>query len=1472
MLTNENKTSTLWKNYKGWGSSHADREVFEELYRSFKKISTDEVLTYGYLIPKKSTDTYFEDVQNLDSTNNILYYKESSYKSVPLIKKQINIKLTKISSNCNHAFVILDEDGNQIKNIIPYDFSDIGIYNYTLKTDTGTEIPWGICDWVVDTNSSLLTFNNGVPDGISSEHPPILTFYQYIGPTGERHYIDATLLDIENVEFKSYNPVVEFTEQTSSYLDNIEEGFFNTNKFNGSDTTPGIGLQYNIISDTIETSTGDPIKGYDDNSNAQVVHLVSHKKGYIDGVTVSFVSENVENGNYNIEVSSIENGYSKINVDQGFVVLQVSKTGKYQLTVSTGEKIYAILLVKDNKTQDYELFFPRNILSLTLKVPVFVDLIKLPPHLKLTSLYSFSDHITPQYYGPRVVDFVIASDGTSTNYRSADFVVYNKQDFYLSDALEASEGYHILLRNGTYKNGTNILTLKENVYLSGDTKNTILDGITLELSTTNSLKDLTLKNCKITCSKSVEFENVDFENCIIILNESVTFKNVNFKNCETIEIDGTISFDHVQFTETNITTSENSLIVISNCNIPTIENNGTLQIFDSQITNITNKGVLSLYDSSIIETCTHTGSKIEINGSYINEYNHQNGIFYINASRIGILNCASADSNSIVDTTNIQYVENLPEDIKINSSYVVKYSDSIDSKRYPGNATIPYYLSFEKRIYATYSDPIKFNKDTNAFELKLDTIEHTIYINDNGELQVRFFTSKEIKLENPENYKTQIENVYNQHADTLLTTDKPASVEDAFIDLYWSKADLKNGKVPIDQLPDSVAYGGVTLVGMWQFEDSEGKYPTFDDVDTSYMSDDSYTGLQNGWFFIVKASNKEDDPVYPQKAEDGVEYTAGDWLVYSNGSWEKVDRSYMDPVYSRLPEFAPNSNGTNLAWSIDDNGTGLLNLSYKTLAEALRIINETLYKFTPDRAASIQEISVVVDEEKTTAIKKEFIEVDTNLQLNQLVEKDTQTTWDSSNGGIVYFKQKGIHDQLPLEHTFYCGASSDIKVYDGDSDITDTNCEVERFDPYEKYRLGFRTPTLQDAAEVTGYIELGKGAYNIDHSIKYTQYNVVKTTRVQDDTSVLEGETSTLNFNERKFYDFDKYVIKTCEESTVNVRVLNSLLSTNRTGGYGYIPPSTKVTGTFIVENFTEYNSISKDANVQIQAFFGDIELETSINSQTLVVTDTSRGVYDLSIGFSITLPDVDYKYDTLIVKAKVQNFGKESLWTNVLVIKDIIIMNSEIIPTIVESGNNTIWPTLGKDIKNQFGSEYTNKTFSEVNITPELVFDGQYYRWPYLNQFVNTIRIFDDNVYVEPNTNGLTIDDLVYRFVTFKYSFDSIKDLCGFNVKLNWGNIKPQLNTLNGTYKNIQLQICVTSSEKENIILLDGNSPVPVFFESTFEAEESCNHPGKSSVDVRRITFGRTPVPIQDIYVRVGIPKDSGIGIQGIDIIVDED
>ena len=65
-------------------------------------------------------------------------------------------------------------------NVIPFNFGD-GSYNYSLQTQGGTPIPFGTGDWLLDTESGVLTFYNGLPSGVSSSVPPVLSFYQYAG-------------------------------------------------------------------------------------------------------------------------------------------------------------------------------------------------------------------------------------------------------------------------------------------------------------------------------------------------------------------------------------------------------------------------------------------------------------------------------------------------------------------------------------------------------------------------------------------------------------------------------------------------------------------------------------------------------------------------------------------------------------------------------------------------------------------------------------------------------------------------------------------------------------------------------------------------------------------------------------------------------------------------------------------------------------------------------------------------------------------------------------------------------------------------------------------------------------------------------------------------------------------------------------------------------------------------------------------
>lgn len=62
---------------------------------------------------------------------------------------------------------------------IPFNFGD-GSYNYALTDSTGTAIPFGSGDWLVDPATGVLTFYGTVPANM----PPKISFYKYVGLKG----------------------------------------------------------------------------------------------------------------------------------------------------------------------------------------------------------------------------------------------------------------------------------------------------------------------------------------------------------------------------------------------------------------------------------------------------------------------------------------------------------------------------------------------------------------------------------------------------------------------------------------------------------------------------------------------------------------------------------------------------------------------------------------------------------------------------------------------------------------------------------------------------------------------------------------------------------------------------------------------------------------------------------------------------------------------------------------------------------------------------------------------------------------------------------------------------------------------------------------------------------------------------------------------------------------------------------------
>lgn len=1463
------KTSTLFKNYKGWGNTHYQRETFEEIVRSFNTIDSNSVLTYGHLIPRKSSDTFYNAVLAA-SIDDVITYQESAYKTVPLIKKR-SVQLKPISPNCTDVFLIAEEDGSQVKNIIPYDYSLDGIYNYELKDATNAVIPFGVGDWDVDVRSSLLVFHAYTPDTIQPGQAPTLTFYQYVGPMGERTYMDAALLDVQVQHAKVAGTITAGVIQSTNA---IQEGWFNSYGSAGSDTTQGVGLQYNLLTPIVDTLTKDVIKGTGDSSKSQVVSLLSNKTA--EGCV--YVAPSVKPGSYTIQTGD-DLGYVKVDIEGGFFVVFVEPDGitppnsTIALTVEESNDISYVLLVKDNDSEAYNLATYEG--DITLKLPVFVDLKVLPPHLKLSTLASYHDDITPQYYGPRTVEFVVAAEDTVNN-KSADVIVQSLESV-------ATEARHILLRDGTYNQGdTGICTIQD-THLTGESRlNTVIQGTTIQ-----PMGISILENLKITGP----VELLD------------PYGVIEFRNCTLL---GPV----------------------------TVNSSGACTFIDCTV------AALKITAGAYVEAFSSTFNRIETRSP------DDNPTLLLQGSHVITLDCGDISNESVIDATAIHLVQNIPTTVKLDTAYVTTFADTIDSTIYPHQNTIPFYKDFEHRVFAKIPDPIAYDEQTNTLTIKLDSVTRTITLNERGELQTNLSPSN-IAIQ-PSEYTSQYEQSSGERPDSKNS--ELANLNDVLVDLYWSKADLKNGKVPIEQLPDSVAYGGLSIVGMWSFEDHNGAYPTFEDVDTSIMSDTEYTSLQRGWFFIVKASHAEGDPCKPQIAVDGEEYTAGDWIIYTgkvkaawgaspntfkykgwyitskgmvgvnNGPYtiltkeewdadqydseehgfviiedsivqmvpvdydaipdsivaaftpgtnvfdipglelieatiiqpgfEKLDRAYLDPVYSRLPEFAKDST----EWSFLDGGTGYLQLKNNTLVEAIRKINEELFNtFYPAAPNLLSTFDLVIDAKASDyigATQFEYITLEPG-DLTEVLLREVHTAWDQDKGVVVCTKGKS---DLPLEKYFYMQAESNASAFRLDEgNTTQPLCEsllIETVHPYEDFNLGFKGGTIYKAGHAT--ITLGTDLFTQPENTIRRTIRLVQTMTpdpyVQTDDTIFSKElTVTL----QKAYDFADCEIGHC--SNVNVTNLNAALANSSVNGVPAITQDVPLSGTFTVKNFARYDQIAPDASITVFASLGDVDVPVEVLSRHL---DKKENEYwDCEVTFALTIKPIDLLgVNTLTVSCAASNEGS-SVVGEVLELLGLYTMPANVYPTTPA----VIYPS--KD---------------EINgpqVSTGLVFDNGW-GWP-ITPVSKTFDNVGDRVSTATDTGSLEVDGQDYKVVTIKKSLESIHDLTGLKVFLTWNEV-PDTVSITGGLEGVLVQVLVDSEEVEESYFMNANAPVPVFHECGLTAGEPVLYPGKCTTKglttMRRISFGRYPIPVQDIYIRVGIPSGSDVRLLDVDVQTDID
>ena len=925
MLSTKQKSDLLFKHYLGAGSTRDNREFFEEAIKSSFVVRPDQLWTYSDRIPDGTEATggmdNIEYIINmgLEGKDPIFYhYISEDQDKVPLVKRYIDLPLTMIDKGTDNAFLIADEDGNQIKDIIPFNYCE-EYYNYVLKTADGKRIPFGVGDWNVDTYSGIVTFYGELPDGVDHEHPPLISFYQYVGGNGFRqdtYGYDGAILPLDNVEIAAGScAVTNGSEGRTLYqhivdkANEIQNDFVDVFGWDGADKNEGIALSFEKIVPLTYTSNQDAVKGYDQASNSEIGTLLSNKTTNFEAdenYEIVFASQKLDpTATYRIEIADgVATGYENdaaqdpVNItgnewglykvwlnDHAFVVLKVKNIEDETLTfkVSSKDKVVtALLLYWSDQDKQYQPFLPKEDLLGNFGFPVVTINGRLPPSVQLgtAALATFSDVITPDYYGPRTFAVVIAKED-GTDVKSADYIVKNKEDWYLNDILEQIKIKYgkdlkgtIYLRAGHYvANGDIDISMFSNVIIEGDNFATTIDlgghklianpeegeiaeichakltnvsGVEISAKGIVILSDLDLTSTDIELeaynSGKVLVRSVSANNVHIFGEQDAELPNVDLKSC---------FFNKVTVEKNKTYLSNNTINEVSVAIPPADTEDNTMVLRGNVINTLATK-----YDDLFIDN---------------------NMIFRYK----GI---AGSAANQIPVGT--------PEDHTILNS-------NKDELTTTGRFPIFSKDDFLHMKYAEFASPFNYNKTENIIELLYDT--EVIKIVD-GKLTT-VIKSDRIAMS---------EVVFDRHENSELDPviyNNSHNLNDVFKHIYRWKADLDpNGKVPLQELPDSVAYGGLLFVGTWSFVNNNGKYPTFNDAQISLSEDKVVNELQPGWFFIVSEAvdttdtdADNDTPVAEQVAIDGQVFTAGDWLVFEGFTGASRENLNVQVLNSATP-------------------------------------------------------------------------------------------------------------------------------------------------------------------------------------------------------------------------------------------------------------------------------------------------------------------------------------------------------------------------------------------------------------------------------------------------------------------------------------------------------------------------------------------------------------------------------------------
>lgn len=233
--------------------------------------------------------------------------------------------------------------------------------------------------------------------------------------------------------------------------------------------------------------------------------------------------------------------------------------------------------------------------------------------------------------------------------------------------------------------------------------------------------------------------------------------------------------------------------------------------------------------------------------------------------------------------------DQLPDDVKDSVHYDGTWDAATNSPALvPGDkdSTGKYYLVTSNGVF----DGIQYNKgdliiNADGQWIKIDNTDLVTSVNGKiGDVVIRIADIENLqnildsKANSSDVYtKQEIDNkladLLNQHTQDIENVQQSiTNIEGDITNLTNNKADLIDGKIPTNQLPDSII-GGMKYMGTWSAKDND---PQLNNGDPT----------QDGWYYIVSEAGERFGEVFDVK----------DWVVNSKGTWGKIDN--VDSVVS----------------------------------------------------------------------------------------------------------------------------------------------------------------------------------------------------------------------------------------------------------------------------------------------------------------------------------------------------------------------------------------------------------------------------------------------------------------------------------------------------------------------------------------------------------------------------------------------